>query len=40
MNLIVGVVGAILGGAIFRIIGFTTYGLLADLIVATLGAIL
>lgn len=39
-NLIVGVLGALLGGFLFRVIGFTTYGLLADIIVAFVGALL
>lgn len=39
-NLIVGAVGALLGGFLFRVIGFASYGLIADLIVATVGAVL
>ena len=38
-DLIVGVIGAILGGWLFGLAGFATVGLLAQLIVATIGAI-
>jgi uncharacterized membrane protein YeaQ/YmgE (transglycosylase-associated protein family) len=38
-NLVVGVIGAVLGGAIFRVLGFSFGGLLAQLVVATVGAI-
>ncbi len=38
-NLVIGVVGAILGGFIFRLLGFVSVGLLANLISATVGAI-
>jgi uncharacterized membrane protein YeaQ/YmgE (transglycosylase-associated protein family) len=38
--LIVGVVGAFVGGFLSRLIGLAAYGLPAQLIVATLGAIL
>lgn len=39
-NLIIGVIGAILGGFVFRALGFGVNGLLAQLITATVGAIL
>ena len=39
-NLIVGVIGAILGGAIFSALGVTSYGLIGSLITATVGAVL
>ena len=39
-NLIIGVLGALLGGFLFRVIGFKAYGLIADIIVATIGALL
>ncbi len=38
-NLGIGVIGAILGGFLFRLVGFVSLGLLADLICATVGAI-
>jgi uncharacterized membrane protein YeaQ/YmgE (transglycosylase-associated protein family) len=38
-NLIVGVIGAILGGFLFRAVGFAAGGTLAELIAATVGAI-
>ena len=38
-NLVVGVIGAIVGGFLFRLIGFHAYGLVADVIVATGGAL-
>ena len=40
VDLIVGVIGAILGGFVFRLIGLGATGLLGQLIVATVGAIL
>ncbi len=39
-NLVVGVVGAVLGGFLFRLVGLLTIGLLGSLISATVGAIL
>jgi uncharacterized membrane protein YeaQ/YmgE (transglycosylase-associated protein family) len=39
-NLVVGVLGAVVGGALFRVVGFVAYGLAADLISATIGAVL
>jgi uncharacterized membrane protein YeaQ/YmgE (transglycosylase-associated protein family) len=38
-DLIVGCIGALLGGFLCRMIGITSYGLLGDLIIATIGAI-
>jgi uncharacterized membrane protein YeaQ/YmgE (transglycosylase-associated protein family) len=38
-DLIVGVIGALLGGFLFRLVGIQAYGLLGSLIVATIGAI-
>jgi uncharacterized membrane protein YeaQ/YmgE (transglycosylase-associated protein family) len=38
-NLIVGIVGAILGGFLFRLVGLAAVGLLGSLIAATVGAI-
>ena len=39
MNLIIGVVGAILGGWIFGLLGITAGGLLGALVCATVGAV-
>jgi len=39
-NLVVGVIGAILGGFVFRLIGLAATGLLGSLICATAGAVL
>ena len=39
-NLVVGVIGAVLGGFLFRLVGLLTIGLLGSLISATVGAIL
>ena len=38
-NLIVGVIGAILGGVLFRLIGLKAYGLVGQLVTATVGAL-
>ena len=38
-NLIIGVIGDILGGFLLGLLGFATTGLLGELITATLGAI-
>lgn len=40
MNLLVGVIGALVGGALFRAIGLGPSGLLGSLIAAVVGAIL
>ncbi len=39
-NIIVGIVGAFLGGFCFRLLGFAAYTLLAQLISAVIGALL
>ena len=39
-NLIIGVVGAILGGFLFQLVGLLAVGLLGSLISATVGAII
>jgi len=39
-NLIVGVIGALLGGFAFHLVGLAAYGLVGQLIVATVGAVL
>ncbi len=38
-DLIVGVIGALLGGFLFNAIGLVTYGLLGSLFTATVGAV-
>ena len=38
-NLVIGVIGAVLGGFLFRLVGLATIGLLGSLISATVGAI-
>jgi uncharacterized membrane protein YeaQ/YmgE (transglycosylase-associated protein family) len=40
VNLAVGVVGAVLGGLVFHVVGLAATGLLGSLICATVGAIL
>jgi uncharacterized membrane protein YeaQ/YmgE (transglycosylase-associated protein family) len=39
MDLLVGVVGSVLGGWLFTIVGLAAYGLIARLIMATVGAV-
>ncbi|MGH9744710.1 MAG: GlsB/YeaQ/YmgE family stress response membrane protein [Candidatus Acidiferrales bacterium] len=39
MDLIVGIVGSILGGWIFTLLGLAAYGLVGQLVMATVGAI-
>jgi uncharacterized membrane protein YeaQ/YmgE (transglycosylase-associated protein family) len=39
-NVVVGIMGAFLGGFLFRLLGFGAYGLLAQLIVAVVGALI
>lgn len=39
-DLIIGVIGAILGSFAFRLVGLAAYGLLGQLIVATVGAVI
>lgn len=38
-DLVIGVVGALLGGFLFRLLGIAAFGVLGELIVATLGAL-
>jgi uncharacterized membrane protein YeaQ/YmgE (transglycosylase-associated protein family) len=38
-NLVIGIIGAILGGFLFRLVGIAATGLLGSLICATIGAI-
>jgi uncharacterized membrane protein YeaQ/YmgE (transglycosylase-associated protein family) len=39
-NMIIGVLGAIFGGFLIRLLGFSANGMLAELITATVGAVL
>ena len=39
-DLIIGVIGAVLGGFVFSLLGVAAYGLLGRLVVATIGAVL
>lgn len=38
-NLVIGVIGAIVGGHLLGLLGFGTYGLIADLFAAFIGAV-
>jgi len=38
--LIIGAIGALLGGFLFRLIGLAAYGLLGELVMATVGAVI
>jgi uncharacterized membrane protein YeaQ/YmgE (transglycosylase-associated protein family) len=38
-NLVVGVVGAVVGGFLFQLFGLSAYGLIGNLVVATVGAV-
>jgi len=38
--LIIGVVGALLGGFLFRLLHLAAYGLLGELVIATVGAVI
>ena len=38
--LIIGVVGALLGGCLFRLLHLAAYGLLGELVIATVGAVI
>jgi len=40
VNLILGMVGGVFGGWVFELLGFTTSGILGNLLTATVGAIL
>ncbi len=39
-NIVIGILGALLGGFVFRILGVKTTGLIGDLVMATVGAVL
>lgn len=39
-NLLVGVIGSILGGFVLNVLGFSAFGLIARLVTATFGAVL
>jgi uncharacterized membrane protein YeaQ/YmgE (transglycosylase-associated protein family) len=39
-DLVVGVIGALLGGFVFRLLGLWAHGLVGNLVVATVGAVL
>ena len=38
--MVIGVVGALLGGVLFRLLHLVAYGLLGELVIATVGAII
>ncbi len=40
MNLLIGVIGAMVGGFIAQLLGLTAYNVIGEVVVATLGAIL
>jgi uncharacterized membrane protein YeaQ/YmgE (transglycosylase-associated protein family) len=40
INILVGIIGAVIGGWLFTLLGVATYGLLGSLITAVLGAVL
>ena len=39
-DIVIGIIGALLGGFVFRLFGLVAFGLLGQLIVATAGAIM
>ena len=39
INLVVGIVGAYIGGYVFQLLGFSMHGLIGSLISATVGAV-
>ncbi|OEH86905.1 transglycosylase [Desulfuribacillus stibiiarsenatis] len=39
-NIIVGIIGAFIGGFVLDLIGYTTYGLIGSLIMAIVGAVI
>ena len=39
MDLLVGIVGSVLGGRIFTLLGLAAYGLIGQLVMATVGAV-
>ena len=40
VNLLIGIIGAVVGGLLAGLVGISAYGLLGEIIIATLGAIL
>ena len=40
VNLLIGIIGAVVGGLLAGLLGIAAYGLLGEIIIATLGAIL
>lgn len=40
MSLLIGIVGAMIGGFVARLLGLTAYNVIGEVVVATLGAIL
>lgn len=40
LDLLVGIVGSVLGGWVFGLLGLAAYGLIGQLVMATIGAIL
>ena len=40
MDLVLGLVGALLGGFVFRLLGLYAYGLVGQLVIATAGAVM
>ena len=40
VNLVVGIIGAVLGGWVFGLLGITTTGIIGSLVTATVGAII
>lgn len=38
-NIVVGIIGAVLGGFLFNVLGIGSYGLLGQLIMSTIGAV-
>ena len=38
--LVIGAIGALLGGFLFRLVGLAAYGLLGELVMATVGAVI
>ena len=40
MDLVLGIVGSVLGGFVFGLLGLSAYGMIGSLVVATFGAVL
>ena len=40
INLLIGIIGAVVGGLLAGLVGIAAYGLIGQIIIATLGAIL